>query len=317
MTPKLRTFKKNINSPKFWIFDVPGWMGRKYLKFRWDLKGRMDISSADWDNLIILDACRYDMFEELNTINGELHSAISMGSSSSEFLRENFANKSLHDTVYVTANPHYELIGLEDVFHDTIDVWEFGWDSDLRTVPPEVMVKATKEANSKYPNKRILSHFMQPHVPFLGDSAKNVGDHAGFEHSVREAKTGCGSRDTPHVWELLKTGQVSKSDVWKAYMENLELVLPHIETVMKELGYKTVITSDHGNLVGEFVVPFPRRKYGHPSGFHANQLVKVPWFVTGTGERKDVVSDPPVKDNSNISNEMLEDRLGDLGYLQN
>ena len=33
----------------------------------------------DWDNLVILDACRYDMFKKLNTINGKLEYKISIG----------------------------------------------------------------------------------------------------------------------------------------------------------------------------------------------------------------------------------------------
>ena len=44
----------------------------------------------DWDNLIVLDACRYDMFKEINTIKGNLERGISRGSATSQFLIENF-----------------------------------------------------------------------------------------------------------------------------------------------------------------------------------------------------------------------------------
>jgi len=33
----------------------------------------------DWNNLIILDGCRYDIFKELNTLKGDLNQAINYG----------------------------------------------------------------------------------------------------------------------------------------------------------------------------------------------------------------------------------------------
>ena len=44
----------------------------------------IDIIDQDWDNLIILDACRYDYFKEMNTIDGELRPVLSQGSHSFE-----------------------------------------------------------------------------------------------------------------------------------------------------------------------------------------------------------------------------------------
>lgn len=62
---------------------------------------------ADWDTLVILDACRYDMFEEINETEGELEHRYSRGSCTPDFIRENFPEGEFHDTVYVTANPMY------------------------------------------------------------------------------------------------------------------------------------------------------------------------------------------------------------------
>lgn len=270
---------------------------------------------SDWDNLIILDGCRYDLFKECNTLGGKLSAVISPGSSSSDFLKA-ICSYQHHDTVYVTANPHYEVMGFERVFHDVIPVWDFGWDETLKTVPPERMAEATKEAHSEYPNKRILAQFMQPHYPFLGESADEVGPHAGFEYSVRTAKTGEGSRDNETIWNLLKYGNVDREAVLHGYRLNLELVLGHVEELIELFDEKTVVSSDHGNLVGEFVPPFPRRKYGHPSGFHANQLVKVPWLVTEGSSRKTVSPEPPSIDEPEHTEQKVEERLSDLGYLE-
>ena len=50
----------------------------------------INIFHEDWDNLIILDACRYDYFKQLNDMDGELEYRISRGSQSREFMRGNF-----------------------------------------------------------------------------------------------------------------------------------------------------------------------------------------------------------------------------------
>lgn len=65
--------------------------------FFWFNYGRgINIMDEDWDNLILIDACRYDVFANINSINGSLESRISSGSSSREFIEKNFVNKTLH-----------------------------------------------------------------------------------------------------------------------------------------------------------------------------------------------------------------------------
>ncbi len=46
----------------------------------------------DWDNLIVLDACRHDLYEE---VNGETDHRITLGSRTMEFLEKNFFIKIL------------------------------------------------------------------------------------------------------------------------------------------------------------------------------------------------------------------------------
>lgn len=118
----------------------------------------VDVMAEDWDNLVILDACRYDYFEDQNNISGDLKHRISQGNKSWEFMQKNFAGKQLHDTVYVTANPFVTRFN-DDVFYavDTLDEY---WDDDLGTVRPEDVVAAAVEANQTYPNKRLIVHFM-------------------------------------------------------------------------------------------------------------------------------------------------------------
>jgi hypothetical protein len=61
-----------------------------------------------------------------------------------------------------------------------------------------------------------------------------------------------------------------------AYKENLRHVLKNVEDLLEIINGKTVITSDHGNLIGDRLSPIPVRGYGHPSGLRAPELVKDP-----------------------------------------
>ncbi|OYR52729.1 hypothetical protein DJ73_10100, partial [Halorubrum sp. Ea1] len=151
--------------------------------------GATRITEADWDDLIILDACRYDQFERLHSLPGELEPRISVGSATPEFLERTFAGERRFDTVYVTANPMYRHVGLDGVFH--------------------AVVEATRAAREAYPNKRVLTHFMQPHYPFLGETGEAIA-HSGIEWTKRLVEEGESSRDDPTVWTLASAGELDE-----------------------------------------------------------------------------------------------------------
>jgi len=267
------------------------------------------VMEEDWDNLLVLDACRYDMFAERIEGAGTLESRISLGSSSEEFMERNFVGEQFHDTVYVNANPYIPRLGLdEETFHAVVDCLG-EWDEELQTVRPETVSQAAREADERYPDKRLVVHYMQPHAPFIGERGREmVGGGWTMDHDV-EAE--------PGIWNQLRDGRdVPLEVVWEAYNENLDVVLAEVEPLLNELSGKSVITADHGNLVGERLGPVPtRRKYGHPYGVHTEELVKVPWFVVEGDARKTVRAEPPVKgDGEGISGAELEDKLAALGY---
>ena len=66
----------------------------------------ISVFTEDWDNLVILDACRYDYFAEQSNLNGTLTTRISRASATREWVRANFTDRQLHDVVYVSANPN-------------------------------------------------------------------------------------------------------------------------------------------------------------------------------------------------------------------
>jgi len=246
------------------------------------------ITEEDWDHLIILDACRYDMFEkEIRNweIDGQLEYRISRGASTVEFLLENFSNGNFRDIVYVTANP-YVSIYLKEKFYKIIPVWDFGWNEKLNTVPPDATYDAALNAILKYNEKKYIIHFMQPHQPFI---RLNKFHGTGFSKLREAAKTGGSAKLDVDIWQLLKKGKVNRDIVLQGYIDNLKLVMPYVVKLCQILQGKVVITSDHGNAIGENLHPLiPIKIYGHPHGrIRIEALVKVPWFVTeGKGDFK-------------------------------
>lgn len=272
--------------------------------------GGVDILSADWDSLIILDACRFDTFEDVaSDLPGELTKVESKASATTQFLRANFSGETLHDTVYVTANPQlyrvengiYDADPINVAFHEQIDVWQDNWHEEHRTVMPEVVTEAALAAAERYPNKRLIVHYMQPHAPYVGDTG------------VEELPT-----EYLNFWTSFKRGEfdVSTETAKRAYRENLELVLPSVSELLSEYDGKTVVTADHGELLGERDFPIPIRQFGHPPYTNIPSLVEVPWLVHESGSRPDIVSEAPedTRESRNVGADTVEQRLEDLGY---
>ena len=273
------------------------------------------VMNEDWDNLIILDACRYDMFKTLNNIKGKLEHRISRGSCTNEFLEQNFKGRIFRDTVYITANPlvNYHV---SKSFVETVPVWKEGWSDELETVLPEKMVDSTNITNEKYPQKRLIVHFMQPHYPFIGEkSRQRIGEHSGILSRSLFVAEKIGGDKTQKVWDKLSEGKLKKTTVWEAYEENLQIVLNYAKKLVDTLVGKTVISSDHGNLFGEWLLPFPIKGYGHPGRIYAKNLVKVPWLIIENGERKIITESEVNVTNEDYKEDEIREKLIALGYL--
>jgi hypothetical protein len=279
---------------------------RRLYTLNYNLAG-INVFNKDWDNLIILDACRFDVFKDVSNIQGELESQISRGSHTSEFLKGNFDQKTLHDVVYVTASPmlhrkQSEWIDVE--FHDVINIWaEEGWDEKYGTVLPTTTTQAALEAAVDYPNKRLIVHYLQPHYPFLADTAFDKGH-------MEDSET------KKNLWEKKMTGEIkmSKKEIYELYKDNLEYALPAVDSLVNKLLGKNVITSDHGNMIGDRSSPIAHTEWGHPYGIHTPELTEVPWLVVETGTRKEIEADPPHNQNE-FDRDVVSDRLHNLGYL--
>ena len=269
------------------------------------------VADREWDTLLVLDGCRYDLFEAYHTFPGRLRRTRSLGSQSREFLERNFAGSEHHDTVYISANPFISVLD-NDTFHAVVNLFDEHWDEEALTVRPESVVEATIGIHRKYPNKRLIVHFMQPHHPFLGELGKRFAAGAVTGRAVGAEK---GIDGPPPIWNRLDAGDptIDRRIVWDAYVENFKLVESHVKELLDALGGRSVVTSDHGNLFGERLWPIPIRRYGHPPGLRHPALVDVPWHEVPFETRRETVADPP-QSKSDVAADVVEQRLADLGY---
>jgi hypothetical protein len=288
-----------IRNPRRVLWEL-GWIYHRRVRGKRGIR----IMDADWDNLIILDACRYDLFREVNTIEGELSTVISKGSSTAEFLHRNFKidERTYGESVYISANPQNQKHSVKQYFHDSIPVWETEWDDNLRTVHPSDLTEQAVKISDQYPNKRLIVHYIQPHYPFIGETGREIEHRSlhGFGALSDPEKV------PPSVWTRLKNDEEVREHVWTAYQENLELTLPHIEQLIEELEGKTVVTSDHGNALGRFGL------YGHPSKRFLKELVKVPWLEIDSNTRKTIKVGEIGGETE--AGETVNERLAHLGY---
>ncbi len=283
---------------------------RKYTEFfnpEYSMDKAVHIMKEDWDHLIVLDACRYDMFKEI--VDSNAGYIISAGSTTQEWIRNNFKGK-FKDVVCIAGNPHLSSANLYKTFgfvpfYEIIEVWDFGWDKKLKTVPPQTVTFEAIEAINKYPNKRLLIHYNQPHHPFISDKYLLSKDD-GTWHTLEGGMWG-GEKTT--VWELVRHGQISIERVWKGYRENLKIVIKEVNRLIEELCGKIVITSDHGNHLGE------NRVYGHVSGIRSEESVKVPWYIIKKQKKYDDRSLLEHKMNSHkLELELIQKKIKSLKF---
>jgi hypothetical protein len=260
----------------------------------------LDVVQQDWDNLIILDACRYDTFEEHTRFEGKLQRVVSVGNCSWSFQRANFAGRNLQDCIYVTANPFSPRIS-SDVFFKLISLLG-EWNEDEGTVLPERVTDATLKAQRMYPNKRLIVHYMQPHAPHIGDYELGF-DQRGWDSMSKK-------KESYSIWEAVKSEYITHEELLTSYTANLTFVESEVETLVKELPGKTVISADHGENLGERVLGL--RVYGH--GHDTPECLFVPWLELDYESRKEVIASEPVSD-VRPGDSTIDDRLRDLGYL--
>ncbi|MFC3959433.1 hydrolase [Halovivax cerinus] len=264
-----------------------------------------NVFDRDWDLLIVVDACRYDLLcealddQSMDRVRS-VESARSVNSATPRWMRQTFEGadaSSLAETVYVCGNPYSMYEVPTERFLTVDEVWTYAWDDSLGTLPPRPVTDRAITADRTADPDRLLVHYMQPHCPFVGF------DDLSRKKSADEFGTTIDGLD---VWGRLKLGEVERTDVWDAYRDTLEYVLDDIELLCENVDREQVVlTSDHGNALGELGM------YGHPPNMPLSCLRTVPWVeltATDTGAYE------PTMASETTATPNTEERLAALGY---
>jgi len=256
---------------------------------------------ADWDYLVILDACRYDVFAEVVTeldLPGTLTKADSGAVNTSFWLKQHWSREDT-DAILITANPWSFKGGASGMAHERFKraIWADPEGKDVKgykaireriqplcgrsggfgVFHPKIALEcflAYKEQGHRY-----VIHLIPPHLPFLGEKGSALfarlklapHNHGGIYRAIRNY----GRRGN---WKELR----------ECYKENIIVALQSLQDYAELFSNgRLVISADHGELIGE---PMFDRKgmYWHKiSGSTWEEknsiremLQTVPWFET-------------------------------------
>lgn len=243
------------------------------------------LHETDWNNLLILDATRFDVFQETYSpfLRGKLIKAETNSSCTEEWLARNWTEH--YDLTYVSGNPYVNSRGVplrkyggagiingyiaKNHFKRIIDVWKFGWSNKLQTVPPQAMNEAVLKMTDR---TNLIVHYVQPHWPYIGKTRFAAGNGHRLRENVEKGLYSKKklSKLTPQKHRKSKAYMEQNR---KAYIDNLKLVLGAVSELVPHLEGKTVVSADHGEFLGE------EGFHSHPCFFEHPLLRTVPWLI--------------------------------------
>jgi len=239
-------------------------------------------------------------------------------------------------------------------FFKIYDLWHDEWDAARHTILPEKITNRAKEIVKAHPDKRAIIHYMQPHEPYIGvektDSVLHQPDPIRWDalHKIEGAPPKkvaliekamqllqtffycIGLRGHLQVWKVREFLNLppanhmddvrrkrGKEGVRKAYAQNVQLVLKSVADLVSELSGKIVVTSDHGEMLGEDGC------YGHWGRSSKKHLIEIPWLVIDKGKRITVSETQTVQNQQKGRDEKMneetekeiKEKLKALGYF--
>lgn len=260
------------------------------------------IYDRDWDLLVVVDACRLDLMRRVAPdyeFASDVESVRSLDSTTAFWMRKNFDDayaRERADTAYVCGNPFSDdLLDSADFGHLS-EVWKRSWD-DPGTVPPRAVTDEAIRVARESDHDRLIVHYMQPHCPFI--PRPDLMDPKELDRF--------GNQRGRDVWERLRDSELELAELWDGYESNLRLALDDVSLLLENVdAERAVVTSDHGNAVGEWYT------YGHPPNQPHDCLRMVPWIETTAADEGTL--DPPEREWADVGLDR-EEQLGALGYV--
>jgi len=263
------------------------------------------IYEDEWDVLIVLDACRVDLLKQVASEyefieNVETRKSVDTMTPvwMEKTFTEEYANE-IADTYYLCSNPASDSVLSSSDFAKLDEIWRHKWDTEIGNVRAEsVTRRAITIGRDENPN-RLIVHYNQPHWPFI--PALETSDGEGIQLSD------FGEHQEHRVWERLRRGEISKEEVWKGYRENLSYVLDSVSVLLNNIDADSVvITSDHGNALGEWGI------YGHPMHMPVPSIREVPWVETTATDTEAMIDHLTYSEMEQQRD--VKEKLRDLGY---
>lgn len=271
------------------------------------------IWEREWDLLVVLDACRWDLFcevaPEYEFIPSQMEWVYSPASMSEEWLEVHTAERfcdELSRTALISGNinTHWKP-EFRHRWGYIDEVWKHGWDDESGTVSARAVTDAAidyvRNRQGSHDTDRTIVWYFQPHRPFVP-----VEWSQGFEFGRLTDR----DRDITqeNEFNLYRDGIISRDQLWKGYAANLRYVLDEIELLLRNVATEdVVITSDHANLLGECGV------YEHPRDFPHPVLRRVPWVRLSATDDETYIPDYD-PGNEDLPKTEIRDRLEHLGY---
>jgi hypothetical protein len=264
------------------------------------------IREKNWDNLIILDACRYDCFEENyeDFLEGELENVESpvdtrKSFATTDWCKQTFEDGIFDEVLYFSSTPRVNSrvsvdgFKASDYFSEIINLWEQEWNPEIGTVLPEDINKSVERRLNIYPAEKTIIHYLQPHCPYItADKPQNVKTNSPEARKnlknrlmvmvgpkarsllgpirFRKLTDKLGFPPVDHLQEILRSDSPDK--VRQLYTENLRAALEEVAKLEKELEGNTIVTADHGEYLGE------KGYFGHSFVPTEKPVKEVPWF---------------------------------------
>lgn len=260
----------------------------------------------DWDVMIILDACRFDLFQEFAPEHpvyeqfDSVSSKYSCASTSREWFEKGFGSAhddEVSDVHYVTQNPFLARVDLER-FHHVERLWNVEGQAETGRLTPSTVTDVALDAYESTEADRFIVHYLPPHAPFL---------HCEGKYDLGEKSWGGESHD---VWFGLQVNEFDEDEIWEDYGQNLLTVLDEVSRLRKCVSGDIVVSADHANGIGEF------GQYGHPGYVPLPAIKQVPWAeMTGEGQDYDT-TDLQTVEFEHETEDQVQKRLQSLGYLK-
>lgn len=233
----------------------------------------------NWDVLVLLDACRHDAFERVHRqdklLDGVLSQRISCGSHTTTWFKNTF-DRPCPEIVYLSTNPHISArylprLGVSpDTFAHLEELWHTRWDANEHTVMPQAVAEEYLRLRERFPDRKFILHFMQPHSPFVGKTRLRKTPRTPEVASAQEDGT---PRALPSDLTLVQEKVVTLREAIQAYDDNIRVALDVVAAMLPRISGHVAITSDHGELLSEYGM------FGHFVDLWVPELIEVPWFL--------------------------------------